>query len=193
MYVILCMFPCFCTQLFPRSLNSPWKSWWTTLMVSSYFWLSLDDVITTLFLFALLCRYWWSGRSSVLHSGACPSKVCVWYTIIDWNRTGLGRVMLTPPPPSVQAHCQYISLVPRLSLSTLFYTLDYLIYIKCTFKRRRERAWAALITCGHWWCVQCPPCVLFMPHWTRHQCPHVIKAAQPLPLRCLNVHFMYIK
>ena len=26
------------------------------------------------------------------------------------------------------------------------------------FKHRRGRAWAALITCRHWWCVQCPLC-----------------------------------
>ena len=32
-----------------------------------------------------------------------------------------------------------------------------------------------------------------MPHWMRHQCPHVIKAAQALPLWHLNVHFAFFR
>ena len=85
-----------------------------------------------------------------------------------------------------------INLVPMLSLSTLFYTCDYFTYAKCTIEHRRVRARAALITYRHWWCVQCPPhvCVqvLPLPHWTRHLCPHLIKAAQALPLWRSNVH-----
>ena len=32
-------------------------------------------------------------------------------------------------------------------------------------------------------------CVLPMPHWTHHQCLHMIKASQALPFQRLNVHF----
>ena len=51
-----------------------------------------------------------------------------------------------------------LSLVPRLSPSSLFL---YVRFYLCEISVQREgrgRAWEALITCGHWWRVQCPLC-----------------------------------
>ena len=73
----------------------------------------------------------------------------------------LSLTAYSPTVPLLEGQSWF--LVQNFLLSLFFFTLScfFVTVLLCTIlplKHRRGRAWAALITCGYWWRIQCPLC-----------------------------------